>query len=170
MILQEAYKKGNLQFENIPDLKIGFTRFIASMVMHVVVSEEIQNGLSMMKYSANHWWKFSSPRLAWMSGLLQLTAMTCIAVINYFVITISDNVLDLAKDFTALMVIADFDDFMGKPSETYASVPEIAHDCCVEDEYEELLKREVTTSIDAGRDGCLKLQKDEVFEQINLRR
>ena len=29
------------------------------------------------------------------------------------VITISDSVIDIAKDFTALMIIADFDDIFG---------------------------------------------------------
>lgn len=70
LILSEAFAAGQLDFNETPTLKIGFTRFIASMVMHVVVSEEIQNGLRMMKYSANHWWKFSNPRLAWLSGFL----------------------------------------------------------------------------------------------------
>lgn len=42
--------------------------------------------------------------------------MLCIAVVNYLVITISSNVIDIAKDFTALMVIADFDDFFGQTS------------------------------------------------------
>ena len=70
LILREAFAEGNLEFSETPSLKIGFTRFIASMVMHVIVSEEIMNGLKMMKYSANHWWKFSNPRLAWLSGFL----------------------------------------------------------------------------------------------------
>jgi len=98
------------------------------MVMHVVVSEEIQNGLKMMKYASNHWWKFSNPRLAWLAGFLQMLAMFCIAIINYFVITISNDVLTLAKDFTALLIIADFDDLMSTATATYASNDEIADD------------------------------------------
>ena len=67
--------------------------------------------------------------------MLQVLSAVLIAIINYFVITISDNVLDLAKDFTALMVIAEFDDFMSKASETYARNDEIAVDCVEADEY-----------------------------------
>ena len=156
-----------MNFNVIPDLKIGFTRFIASMVMHVVVTAEISNGLGMMKYAANHWWRFSDPKLAWLSGFLQMSAMLCIAIINYFVITISDNVLDLAKDFTALMVIAEFDDFMSKASETYARNNEIAVECVEEDEYKNsLLLVEVTTSNDAKGAGGQKLPKDQAFEDI----
>lgn len=149
LILREAFKNGDLEFDTIPDLKIGFTRFIASMIMHVVVSAEIQNGLKMMKYAANHWWKFSNPRLAWFSGFMQLMAMFFIAIINYFVITISNNVLDLALDFTALIVIAEFDDFMSVSSQIYAANSEIAADCVNEEEYEDLLTVEVTTSSEA---------------------
>ena len=40
--------------------------------------------------------------------------MFLIALANYMVITISDTVIDIAKDFTALLIIADFDDiFVG---------------------------------------------------------
>ena len=65
-----------------------------------------------MKYSANHWWKFSNPRLAFIAGFLQAFAMFLIALVNFFVVTISDNVLDVAKDFTALLIIAEFDDLL----------------------------------------------------------
>jgi len=42
--------------------------------------------------------------------------MLCITIVNYFVIMISNNVIDIAKDFTALMIIADFDDIFGQTS------------------------------------------------------
>ena len=170
LILREAFVDGNLEFKETPPLKIGFTRFIASMVMHVVVSEEIMNGLKMMKYSANHWWKFSNPRLAWLSGFLQMSAMFCVAIVNYFVITISDNVLDLAKDFTALMIIGEFDDYMSKASETYASNDEIALMCVEEDLFKDLLLIEVTTSRAAKHNACVKLGKDEILEDVNKNR
>ena len=39
--------------------------------------------------------------------------MLAITLINYFVIATSGTVIDVAKDFTALITIADFDDFFG---------------------------------------------------------
>ena len=87
--------------------------------MHVIVSGEISAGLRMMKYAANHWWKFSNPRLAWLAGFLQVVAMFLIALINYFVVTISDNVLDVAKDFTALLIISEFDDILADQEAPY---------------------------------------------------
>ena len=70
LILREAFVDGEISYVDVPPLKIGFTRFIASMVMHVVVSEEVYNGLKMMKYVSNHWWKFSNSRLAFVSGFM----------------------------------------------------------------------------------------------------
>lgn len=152
LILVEANNQNELNFETVPELKIGFTRFIAMMVMHVVVTAEIQNGMKMMKYASNHYWKFSNPRLAWLAGLMQMAAMVCIAVVNYFVVTISDDVLTLAKDFTALLIIAEFDDLMGAATSTYAVDDELAADVVANSDgaYDDLLRIEVTTSSDAA--------------------
>ena len=173
LILVEAVKNEQLNWTTIPDLKIGFTRFIAMMVMHVIVTEEILNGLKMMKYAANHWWKFSNPRIAWLSGLMQMTAVVWVAIVNYFVITISEDVLTLAKDFTALLFIADFDDLMSSAISTYAKIGEISDDIVENKDgaYDELLMIEVTTSSEAGKAGRnAKLRADPEFEAINRRR
>ena len=164
LILREALVNGDLNYDTAPPLKIGFTRFIASMVMHVVVSEEVANGLKMMKYASNHWWKFSNARLAYVSGFMQMSAMICVAIVNYFVITISDNVLDIAKDFTALLIIGEFDDFLSMKTESYASTPDIAHDCLSEDYYESIFKIETTSSVEAYKLGDGKQERDEVWE------
>lgn len=136
------------------------------MVMHVIVSEEVANGLKMMKYASNHWWKFSNARLAYVSGFMQMSAMICVAIVNYFVITISDNVLDIAKDFTALLIIGEFDDFLSMKTESYASTPDIAHDCLSEDYYKSIFKIETTSSGDAYKLGDGKQERDEVWEKI----
>ena len=79
-----------------------------------------------------------------------MSAMLCVAIVNYFVITISDNVLDLAKDFTALLVIGDFDDMLSTKTTTYATHTEIAADVYDNsDDYEAMFKIEVTTSASA---------------------
>ena len=62
-----------------------------------------------MKYSVNHYWKFKYAGLAYLSGLLQVLSAILIALINYAVITASEDVLELAKDFTALIIIAEID-------------------------------------------------------------
>lgn len=57
--------------------------------------------------------------------------------------TISNNVLDVAKDFTALLIIAEFDDILASLVDTYATQNEPSFDAM---EYEEMMKIETTTS------------------------
>ena len=77
--------------------------------MQMIINNEVQNGLIKMKYCVNHPWKFRFGSLAYMSGILQVISGVFIAVVNYNVIFASLDVLDLAKDFTALIIIADID-------------------------------------------------------------
>ena len=74
------------------------------------MNDEIFNGMKMMKYSVNHSWKLRSPKLAFTAGLLQVLSMIVITVVNYLVIAVSESVIDVAKDFTALVIIGTFDD------------------------------------------------------------
>ena len=70
--------------------------------------------------------------------------MILITVINYMVITISESVIDVAKDFTALMIIAEFDNIFGHLGGKEKSI-----DIINESEYEHMFIIEVTTSKDA---------------------
>ena len=58
-----------IKLDRIPEIKIGFIRFIAGMIMHVITNIEMKSGMRMMKYSANHWWKFKNHRVAFLTGL-----------------------------------------------------------------------------------------------------
>jgi len=75
-----------------------------------------------------------------------VTATVTIAIINYLVIQISADILTLAKDFTALMVICDFDYFIAHLIQPYTQNRELSRDCLNEDCFAEMLKIEVTTS------------------------
>ena len=48
-ILADSYTSTHpdvaLKLDAIPDVKIGFTRFISGMIMHVLIDNEIKNGL-----------------------------------------------------------------------------------------------------------------------------
>ena len=77
---------------------------------------------------------------------MQATALLSVAIINYLVVTISDNVLDIAKDFTALLIISDFDDIFADLTTTYQNMSEPCMDAL---EYEDLLVIESTTSTEA---------------------
>jgi len=90
-----------------------FVRFICGLIMHISCNYEILNGMVMMKFAVNHYWKFYNYRLAYMSGLLQLVAMILITICSYLVISIETRTLEITKNFFALMIVSDFDDIFG---------------------------------------------------------
>ena len=59
-----------IQFSKLPSLKIGLTRFICGVVMHIQCDKEFRNGLNIMKFSVNHYWKFDNYKLAFLPGFL----------------------------------------------------------------------------------------------------
>jgi len=59
-----------INLQELPKVKIAYIRFVSGMIMHVQVNGEILNGLRMMKFSANHWWKFKFHRVAFLTGLM----------------------------------------------------------------------------------------------------
>ena len=91
--------------------------------------------------------------------------VTCV---NYLVIEISPTVLDVAKDFTALMIIAEFDDIFSNMS----NKDDKAREICTNDggTYDLLFRIETTTSIDALGERNMKLESDPVFDYINYNR
>ena len=131
------------------------------MIMHVQVNSEIVNGMRMMKYCVNHWWKFKFHRVAFLTGLLQVIAMVAITLVNYLVITISTNVIDIAKDFTALMIIADFDDIFGEAGVKGSKATDI-----VGGDYEDLFIVETTTSHNASKLANRKMDDDPVYKHM----
>ena len=74
--------------------------------MQMDLNGEMYNGMEIMKYATNHSWKFRKYKSAFAAGFLQASSAMIITLVNYAVILQSDNALDLAKDYTALMVIA----------------------------------------------------------------
>jgi hypothetical protein len=69
-ILIDDFQNDDLGFQEAPPVEIGFTRFIAAMVLHIMMNDEIYNGLKMIKYSVNHPWKFSNAQMAFATGFL----------------------------------------------------------------------------------------------------
>ena len=93
--------------------------------------------------------------------------MVLIALINYAVIAASDTILDIAIDFTALVIIADFDDIFGSGME-YDKAKEI---CDNEDRrYDDIFIIETTTSRNAQGESDMKIRHDPVFELVNHNR
>ena len=90
------------------------------------------------------------------------------ALVNYAVILQSKEVLDLAKDFAALMIIADFDNIFAKSSKD-TLVMEILNSEN-RDAYKDLFKIETTTSLDAMVEKNEPLEPDEISTLIEARK
>jgi hypothetical protein len=81
-------------------------------MMHVAMTHELKDGLAKMKFVVNHYWRFESPNIAFFTGYCQAFVIVLVTALNYIVIIVmSETVIDIAKDFTALMVISEFDNF-----------------------------------------------------------
>ena len=113
--------------------------------MHVAMTTELKEGMAKMKYSLNHFWRFESPYLAFMTGLLQTTSIALVTLLNYYVIiAAASTVIDIAKDFLALMIISEFDNYFYEqyPSHDISKKLILGKD----DIYADLFKIQTTTS------------------------
>ena len=120
----------------------------------------------MMKYSVNHFWKFKYVELAFLSGFLQVIACFFIGLVNYAVILQSDDVKDLAKDFVALMIIAEFDNMFATYSEEQITKDILEYH---KNDYKDLFKIETTSSEDSKGPFNKKLETDKIWTEIKKR-
>ena len=65
-----------------------------------------------MKFASNNPRKFNSSTAAFVTGLLQGSAVLGVEILSVTVCLTSTQVLDVVMNFIALAVIADFDDFI----------------------------------------------------------
>ncbi len=94
----------------MPTYKVAFARYIAGLMMHIAMINEIKEGFGKMKFALNHFWRFDLVSLAFLVGFLQATMVVLVTLLNYYVIIAKSlDVIDVAKDFLAMMIIADFD-------------------------------------------------------------
>ena len=62
----------------------------------------------------NHPWKFDSWARAFVAGLIQMTVILSLEIVNlYFIMTVNE-VSNIIINFLALLIISDFDDYLFK--------------------------------------------------------
>ena len=67
-------------------MDMSFLYFISGILMQMTVNSEIENGMAMIKYSLNHYWKFKYGYLAFLAGWMQVFSGVFVAFVNYAVI------------------------------------------------------------------------------------
>jgi hypothetical protein len=97
-------------FENL-DVVI-FARFIAALVLHIALMDEVQRSMLNMKFVMNHTYVFENWGIAFMAGSLQFCSIVFVEVICIVVICLQKDPLDITFNFIALAVIGDFDEML----------------------------------------------------------
>ena len=64
-----------------------------------------------MKYALNHPWKFYSWFQAYKVGLQQMLVVLSLEAVNISFMLTNATISDIIKDFIALLIISDFDDY-----------------------------------------------------------
>jgi len=126
-------------------VEFGVTRVITQIVMHVLMQREFEQALLMMKYAANHPWKFRNVPLAFFSGFLQIVISCIVETSNIYIMLANGSTqFDIIANFIIMLIVADFDNYF------YAvrSRDKIS-EYIVRDEYANLFVWETTTSRDA---------------------
>ena len=88
-------------------------RTILAWYMHMVLDPDIKQGLELMKYAENNYWKF---RGWWFTarsiGLTQVIGALLAEVISIAILLSSDSYVGAVADFLALLVLNDLDNFL----------------------------------------------------------
>ena len=116
-----------------------------------------------MKFAQNHWWKFTNPGYAWLSGFLQVISMYVIELSNIVVVMASQSVIEIVKDMMALLIISEFDNYFA-----LATGDCLVIKICSDDAYSELFMIDVTTSKDAIDDVANKKIRNRTLEQCEI--
>ena len=73
---------------------------------------KLRQGLEIMKFVANHSYRFTNPWLAYISGFMQSSAIIYNEIVCFLVLVGSVNTLEIVRNFMALVIIAQFEDFL----------------------------------------------------------
>mmetsp|Transcript_3334 Transcript_3334/g.4452 ORF Transcript_3334/g.4452 Transcript_3334/m.4452 type:complete len:201 (+) Transcript_3334:828-1430(+) len=97
----------------VPTYEVACARYIAGVMMHIAMMNELHEGLQKIKFALNHSWRIENNSLALFAGMLQTSAMVLVSLVSYYVIIAKSNtVIDIAKDFLAMKVISEFDNYL----------------------------------------------------------
>ena len=79
--------------------------------MHITLGDELKQGFDFMKYAMNHAWKFHNWQMAYRIGLMQMLIVLSLEFINLSFLLTNYTISDIIKDFLALLIISEFDDY-----------------------------------------------------------
>lgn len=99
-----------LDFESV--LVVIFVRFVAAIILHLCLMDELTRAMTHMKYSVNHSYRFKSWFASYISALMQSVVLVLVELICIAVICISLAPMAIVYNFIALAIIGDFDEYI----------------------------------------------------------
>merc|ERR1712216_371651 len=99
------------------DYKINCTRVICSYLLHLLIMPEVRCALDMMKYTKNNASSFADKtnnQIAFSVAYMKIFGGLFTEIVNIGIIITSTTVTDIVKDFIALGIISEIDDYVGK--------------------------------------------------------
>ena len=108
----DPYWKLDEAISELPDGQLVIIRSILGMFMHFLIDTDLVQGLDMMKYALNHPWKFRRWYMAFLIGLTQFGMAIMTEYVSIQVILSTSSYIDAVKDFIALIVVNDLDNFL----------------------------------------------------------
>jgi hypothetical protein len=107
---------------------IMFARFICAIILHLSLTDEVTDGLGMMKYSCNHGYRLHSQTIAYLAGFCQFFSSIGVETANIGVILAANDTISIVFNFIAVAIIAEFDNyvFASMKSESFKKVIEEA--------------------------------------------
>lgn len=138
-------------------MKVTFLRFVSGLFMHLLLESKLRAALQKMKFSLNHFWRFHSFAIAFLSGLLQALVLIGVQLIMFTIVTLSHDLVEVVTHFLALYAIALLDEAFF----TVVSSANIAMKVIAEKRFCPLKEIAVTTSQNGAIGENSSLQSDD---------
>lgn len=87
-------------------------KFISALVLHWICIPEARTALDGMKFVVNHSHRFEAPFAAYFTMFLKLVSITAIEILNMFSLLSVPDLFEFIRDFTALIIIAEFEQLL----------------------------------------------------------
>jgi len=86
-------------------------RFVVTILMHLIVEFDVRQGISMMKYTCNHWGQFRNPKVAFVIGFMQMFGGIATEICSMIYLSSITDTINTVIKFIALANISKVDDF-----------------------------------------------------------
>ena len=103
-------------------------RFFCAVVLHIYMHPEIEQGFQLQKYALNHTWKFYDWGFAFTVGLMQMLVTLSVELVNVVILNTNHSIMDIIMNFLALVIIAEFDDYLVVTIEKHLPLRKLMND------------------------------------------